>query len=956
MNFEDFSHPAGRPIERPLFLQLVETALFMGQLNFSRQALLAWLAAYPGDLPISLLYAQTLLKAGQVQQALSILVRLTHLDPEWLEATRLRLEAELKLRAMVQSSIEGAHTGHRSDTSAHSVSQPGAKSPSRPPSISEALGCLLALGGAVEDESSLGPHAKDATTALWSQQVRQARLVLEQFAGPGAKSATALDQADMLLSPALATDPSTPLVAVTHLRLLHARATPTNSLRSVAEFYHQRWPNCLQFQLLLAGALMEVSEPDQAVALLHRAATGDVTGQVATRLWGSDHPYRSLWPERQMVPLDILIPGPVAAALGWNQLQDGKPESVPVFSPAKGPEARPFIYAQVDSRPADRNPAFSAKSPNIPIDSQPAPQAESIPTPAAQTDVQPETLVSVQAELERLADRMRQPGLARSDGRFPVYVIMTTRRGLSVQYGQSSEQVEKSLQNLAKAVQGRRDWRSQVFFADEGLPPQVAPARYNDPWALKLALVDLDAALAHRGEMIGALLIVGGPEIVPFHHLPNPVDDADDDVPSDNPYSTRDENYFIPEWPVGRLPAGVSKTPNTLVHALQKLADQHQAQVRNSQPRPWYRRLWQALLGWLSFGKIRKETTPHRNPSFGYTAAIWQRASQLVFRPIGEPRALRVSPPVGLADEANRPLPSARLGYFNLHGLADAVEWYGQSEPIAASSPAGGVELPEYPIAVRPEDIINSGHAPQVVFSEACYGAHILGKSMEEALALKFLQSGSQAVIGSTCTAYGSINTPLTAADFLGQSFWESLRQGVPAGEALRRAKVALAREMHRRQGYLDGEDQKTLISFVLYGDPLAQPLGPGKQSKSILRPIKPPKGIRTVCDRARQQDLVSPVPTEVIENVKHIVEQYLPGMQDADLALSHEHSECGMAGHICPTSQLQNPAAKASSHPPQRSVVVLSKQFASAQHTHQHYARLTLDEQNHLVKLVVSR
>ena len=53
------------------------------------------------------------------------------------------------------------------------------------------------------------------------------------------------------------------------------------------------------------------------------------------------------------------------------------------------------------------------------------------------------------------------------------------------------------------------------------------------------------SALAKHGEMIGALLIVGGPDIIPFHNLPNPVDDLDMEVPSDNPYGTRDENYFI---------------------------------------------------------------------------------------------------------------------------------------------------------------------------------------------------------------------------------------------------------------------------------------------------------------------------------------------------------------------------------------------------------------------------
>ncbi len=141
---------------------------------------------------------------------------------------------------------------------------------------------------------------------------------------------------------------------------------------------------------------------------------------------------------------------------------------------------------------------------------------------------------------------------------------------------------------------------------------------------------------------------------------------------------------------------------------------------------------------------------------------------------------------------------------------------------------------------------LNSGRAPQVVFSEACYGAHIINKSTDQAMSLRFLQVGTQAVVGSTCISYGSISPPLIAADFLGHAFWSFLREGVPAGEALRRAKISLAREMHNRQGYLDGEDQKTLISFVLYGDPLAIPVGLERTAKSILRPARPPAHIKT--------------------------------------------------------------------------------------------------------------
>jgi len=105
----------------------------------------------------------------------------------------------------------------------------------------------------------------------------------------------------------------------------------------------------------------------------------------------------------------------------------------------------------------------------------------------------------------------------------------------------------------------RVGWGAMVFIPDDlnlmtSMGLKAADA--GDPWQLKLALVDLDQALAKKGQMIGAVMIVGGPEVVPFHQLPNPTDDVDDEIPSDNPYGTLDSNYFVPEWAVGRFTWG----------------------------------------------------------------------------------------------------------------------------------------------------------------------------------------------------------------------------------------------------------------------------------------------------------------------------------------------------------------------------------------------------------------
>lgn len=986
----DPSQPVvGGPIRRDLFLMVLKSALQLKEIRFARQAALAWLAAFPGDLPVNTLYAGVLMEEGHPEQALPILNQVCQADPEYREALEAKILAEQKMRARLPQ-MKGRLTRLHRELSMYATA--------------DTVSWLAALGGNPPYTAKDGRAAltQDATMAVWCRHLKLARHALEKGDPSGA---------DNYLHQALVAEPATPLIAATHMKLLVQDQTmPLQSRRNLAEYYHQRWPECLHCKLVLADTLMDSGEDERAVALLHQAVSADITGQVARRLWGSAHPYRSLWPAPLEIQFDIPVPASISAALGWNRLSSGVEPAEQHAAPSRG--AGLFRNRRENLRQASNTHA----GPDLPEVAVPGRAStkngvEEDPERLFELDDQeiaenerridaplPESLRSVKAELDRMAVNLNRPGLTRADGRFPVYVIMTCRSGLQKTYGEAAlPALESDMLRLAAAVRGRKRWDALLFYADEGRATgsgapglQVKAARPNDPWSIKLALVDLDAALAQRGEMIGALLIVGGPEVVPFHHLPNPVDDADIDVPSDNPYGTRDENYFIPEWPVGRLPGGVPQrkaaqdgASRFLSETLKSLAARQEQLARRA---PWRRRLLSRLRMW-----VRRVAPLGRKarPSFGYTAAIWKHASLTVFRPIGESRNMLVSPPFqtkpaaspapqnnGFSSESGSPeparkparsgkkrqksivFPDARLGYFNLHGLEDAAEWYGQRDP---SDPEEG---PDYPIALSPEDIPNSGRAPQVVFSEACYGAHILGRTVDQAMALKFLHSGSQAVVGSTSTAYGSIQAPLIAADYLGHAFWNFLQEGAPAGEALRRAKIALAREMHNRQGYLDGEDQKTLISFVLYGDPLAQPVVSGKGPKAVVRAIKPPVMVKTVCDRAGEADSSQMLPAEMLVYVKKIVEQYLPGMEDASLTWAHEHAECNDHTHECPTAQLAklSPGAHASAGLARgRSVITLSKQKrvingSKGQQLHRHYARLTLDEKGKLVKLVVSR
>ncbi len=901
------------------FVTLLDSAIYIGSFRFARQITLTWLAYYPGDLPVRLKYGRLLLNSGQSDQAIQHLKDLCQADPEYLDAWNL-LAVALQGKPKSPAASEQAFI------------------------VADCQSAIYALGGSVTASAPL---------PSWANGVLLCRQALAQ---------EDIERAEEHLHQVLVVDPMPPLMAVTHLEIMQASSLPSIAVQNLSDFYCQRFQSTIAPILYLADALMDGGEPERAVALLHQGATFDVTGQVAQRIWGPEHTYSDLWPDRLEAPIDIPIPGDVAALFGWNRLPQQASPSIFIPKFANNDQEIPANRTELL-----RDQNLEITSPAVIQLGEPKQRISaavkvSLLTP--QREAIPESLRSIQVELERLASKLDKRPLAQKDGRYPVYVIFTTRSGLESQYGSDQfGKLDQEMKSVVCSLSSRHDWGAVLVYADD--PDCMSafdlnPVSPDDPWSLKLLLTDLDTFFRSKGEMIGALLIVGGPEIVPYHNLPNPVDDVDLDVPSDNPYATRDENYFIPEWPVGRLPGGYQKNALPLIHGLQHIAEHH---AKLNQKRNWLQCWWNRIRLRRLFSSNGKKS------SWGYTAAVWRRASLSVFRPIGAPHTMFVSPPVQAESQEgntnNGLFPSARLGYFNLHGLQDSSNWYGQRDP---SEP---MEMPDYPVALRPQDISNDGQAPKVVFSEACYGAHIADKKVGEALALKFLDSGSQTVVGSTCTSYGSITTPLIAADLLGQAFWKFLREDLPAGEALRRAKIHLAKEMHNRQGYLDGEDQKTLISFLLLGDPLAQISGTSNQSKIIMRSMRAPASVTTVCDRngnCQEEDQNPPhplqenppVPSKTLAQVKTIVEQYLPGMMDANVRCTRSHATCSGAGHTCPTSL--NGAKSVSREIPEHNVVTLSKHVEKSLspsgqvQTHHHFARVTIDDKGKIIKLSVSR
>ena len=682
------------------------------------------------------------------------------------------------------------------------------------------------------------------------------------------------------------------LAVVEHCRL-SSLVDEGKTLLQLTEIYHKRWPNCIQIDLLRAKAMFETGREADAVSLLHTCVAKDPAGIVPTRMWGYDHEFTSLWPKEQFIELDIQIPSSISVALNWNQLETGQQQSKFAKSTKKT-------------------------------------TGDDVVIPAG-------------AERKTIRKGRKQ---AVTKNRSTVYVILSTRLGLEAKYGsRTAEVIIEKMQELADVVKQKGSWDALVYLPDDFTytePWGITNISAVDPWRIKLALTDLDNAMKEKNQMIGAVLIVGCHEVVPFHRLPNPTDDSDADVLSDNPYSTTSGNYLSPEWPVGRFPGEKGSDAGLILEQLRHAIDYHKASQQSS---GILTQAFSLLSGRITPAGLIRDLF-NKSKDFGYSAAVWRRSSMAAFRPIGSGSELRVSPEFDSDTIDIEGLMKAKCAYFNLHGTSTTPEWYGQKDY------SEDVEGPDFPVAIGVDNIPAISNNIDLIVSEACYGGYIIDKTIDDSMALKLISIGSQGLVASTCIAYGSVYTPLIGADLFSFIMWRYTKEGSSFGDAFLKAKIGLINVMTERQGYLDGEDQKTLLSFVLYGDPLGYLEANVDMEKSIERDGRNLR-VKAVSDQDGTLAKTSRIPQDVAVNLNEMLHSYLPSLDNASMKVREHkirvnkviHSTYGMKT----TEEVQSGYA-------QRTQVTYSQKTIISRETHEQFAKVTLDENGKVIKLAVSR
>ncbi|HUV73239.1 MAG TPA: C25 family cysteine peptidase [Anaerolineae bacterium] len=519
-----------------------------------------------------------------------------------------------------------------------------------------------------------------------------------------------------------------------------------------------------------------------------------------------------------------------------------------------------------------------------------------------------------------------------------VRLIITSRDRITARYGEDGyQELDARLSELCEAVARSTGDESIKIYVDEDSSLAEFGLGAVDPSdARQIAglLGEFESRLGRETRKVASLLIVGGDEVIPFHRLANPADDEDPEVLSDWPYAAVEGSFVLSRFSVGRLPDCGPADLEGLLGLVEHTIAHHNSSAGAGDG--------VSASSWLNPFRRLLGARHHQWTSIGYSAEIWAEASRSVFEIIGDSSKLQVSPPLTDYDFLSTYEQFPTLGYFNLHGFRGSPYWYGHGESEYGS--------PLVPIALTPLSVSWASAQGAFVYSEACYGADLMGEYPDGSIAQNILGGGALGFVGCTAMSYGTLAPPLSGADLLGAHLWEGLLGGLPIGDALRRARAAFVRSVAGEQGYLDGEDQKALVSFVLYGDPSLSlrgaPMPPDLETE--VEVACPPLAC---CSRMMDAEAL-PLPKEVRQKV----EKSLPFLQDNGF-LAHPLILCRAA---CSSGKC---GSRSCSCEPSDGAGVSGLIQASQQHVVskggdqlRHVVKVTVNADGDVVKVLVSR
>jgi hypothetical protein len=322
------------------------------------------------------------------------------------------------------------------------------------------------------------------------------------------------------------------------------------------------------------------------------------------------------------------------------------------------------------------------------------------------------------------------------------------------------------------------------------------------PGKIKEAIDDLWKKLTPQ-----YLVLFGGHDIVPMFEVPNPTSewkgDTDKTVLTDNPYaspfpfSSDPNSYVVPDRAIGRIP--------------DMLGDSDPA---------WFVDYLKTASKWKS-----RDASIYNCPYAICTSEAKVAGTGFMQKAFAKPTLpLFICPPTSDMSTHARHRLSARLHTIKCHGnKRDATFWgFLRSDEDKKEHPC-----PAMTSATLGPRLKRS----TVVAAMCCYGAQIFSPKDRHAkkrgqwpMASTYLRKGALGFVGSTMMAWVG-RSEMGPADWLVAAYLKNVLEGASIGRAF------LASKQDYHSYYATGgkvigiEDMKTLIEYVLLGDPSIHPV-----------------------------------------------------------------------------------------------------------------------------------
>jgi hypothetical protein len=349
------------------------------------------------------------------------------------------------------------------------------------------------------------------------------------------------------------------------------------------------------------------------------------------------------------------------------------------------------------------------------------------------------------------------------------------------------------------------------------------------------------------------LVLFGGDDLVPMFRVPNPTHywsqgatDWDRMLPTDSPYASRKpfdpqdiDSYLVPDRVIGRIPDIKSiKDPGWLVDYLKTAAR------------------WRSKFP--SFYKKTYAICTSESSSAG------RECMQFISKPVSN---LLISPPTRDTSTSARNRLSARLHLIKCHGTRLDANFWGKGKRFVR--------------AIKSTTLKECLKPATLVGTTCCWGAQIFSPYARHArrgrwpLASTYLRKGAFAFVGSTARAWFGGPT-MGFADYIVADYLKWILRRASIGRAFLESKHGYMCYYLEGGGTADALDQKTMIEYVLLGDPSIHPVKSKLlQPESALdaqeraqrrviharrareiRKLLPKRGPATPADRARAKDV----------------------------------------------------------------------------------------------------